>query len=140
MGSLTQPSRPELSLSFQLSRSLPVLPTHCHAEAPEVATDPSLSLVTLTSSCSGMLLSLTTLTPLEPPQRLETACTTSPTPPPLLESLATSGWRGTLRPSAVPTQPPVWCPLRRPLPSWRPRLCHALNFWFCSIKLLFFPF
>merc|ERR1712130_399873 len=51
------------------------------------------------------LLSLTTLTPLERPPRLETACTTSPTPPPLLESLATSGWRGTLRPSAAPTQP-----------------------------------
>merc|ERR1719234_2151961 len=33
---------------------------------------------------------LTTLTPLDQPLRLETACTTSPTPPPLLESLATT--------------------------------------------------
>merc|ERR1712212_177234 len=61
-----------------------------HAEAPEVAMDPSLSSVTLTSSCSAMLLRLTTHTPLEPPLRPETACTTSPTPPPLLESLATT--------------------------------------------------
>merc|ERR1712061_192772 len=32
----------------------------------------------------------TTLTHLAPPQRLETACTTSPTPPPLLASPATT--------------------------------------------------
>merc|ERR1712060_205705 len=60
------------------------------AEAPEAAMAPSLSLVTPTFSCSAMFLRQTTLTPLAPPQRLETACTTSPTPPLLLVSPATT--------------------------------------------------
>merc|ERR1712083_868750 len=59
-------------------------------EAPEAAMAPSLSLVTPTFSCSAMFLRPTTLTPLAPPQRLETACTTSPTPPLLLASPATT--------------------------------------------------
>merc|ERR1711971_1306900 len=70
--------------------TLPELSTLSHVEALEAAMDPSLSLVTLTSSCSATFPRLTTLTPLDPPLRLETACTTSPTPPPLLESLATT--------------------------------------------------